>query len=61
MLDSALGKGRKVSPKTTEEIAPGVRFEVRSGRVVLSGAGVDAAFQKALKAWAFSHAKNRKS
>lgn len=58
VLDQALRKTPKAAPGA--EIAPGVRLEAKKGRVVLSGAGVDAAFQKALRDWAISHAKTPK-
>lgn len=41
------------SPKAPagQEVAPGVTFKAGKGRVTLSGAGVDAAFEAALRAW----------
>ena len=50
--------------KNGEDIAPGLHMEVRKGRVVLSGTGLDAAFQEDLRAWInerFSHAKSGSS
>lgn len=53
-LERAL-KGPRARPEA-EEIAPGLRFETRAGRAVLSGRAVDAGFLDALRAWAASRA-----
>ena len=38
-------------PAPGEEVAPGVMLKAAKGRVVLSGKGVDAALQEALRGW----------
>lgn len=56
-LERALKAPKAAAAAGREEIAPGVMFEAKKGRAVLSGAGVDAGFADALRAWVVSHAK----
>ena len=44
-------KGPAERPAPGEEVAPGVMLKAAKGRVVLSGKGVDAALQEALRGW----------
>ncbi len=44
-------KARVPKPSAAKEISPGLLLETAKGRITLSGPGVDAAFQKKLKAW----------
>lgn len=55
-LEAALK--RPTSAPVREDLAPGLRFETREGRAMLSGSVVDAEFVDALRAWAVSHAKS---
>lgn len=55
-LERALKKHPKKA-KPIEELAPGLNFEARAGRVILSGAKLDAAFKNAVREFAVSHAK----
>jgi ParB family chromosome partitioning protein len=55
ILEKAL-KRPQTAP-VREDIAPGLRLEIREGRAVLSGAAVDPEFLDALREWAVSHAK----
>lgn len=58
VLEAAMRGERLPTPKPTREtLAPGLTFEAKEGRVVLSGKGVDAEFLDALRAFALSHAK----
>jgi len=57
-LERALNAPRAPRRPAGEEIAPGLTFEAKKGRVVLTGPGVDAGFAEAMRAWAVSHAKN---
>ena len=56
VLEQAL-KGPKGPLPAREEIAPDLKLETKAGRAVLSGKSVDAAFVKALKAWAAEQTK----
>lgn len=55
LLEAAL-KRPAISKPVAEELMPGLRFETKAGRVVLSGSKVDAGFMDALKAWAIHQA-----
>ena len=57
VLEGAL-KGPGAAKPVREDLAPGLRFEQKAGRAVLSGKAVDQTFLDALKAWAISHAKS---
>ncbi len=48
--------GPKNAPET---LAPGLDWQIRAGRVVLSGNALDEEFRQALKEFAISHAKSR--
>ena len=56
-LERALKK-RQDTQAGPEELAPGLMFEARAGRVILSGARLDADFLDALRNFAVSHAKS---
>ena len=56
VIERALRTPRTASDGA-EEIAPGVTFQVKKGRAVLSGPGVTPGFAEALREWAVSHAK----
>jgi ParB family chromosome partitioning protein len=58
VLEKALREGKVAAPKPAKEtLAPGLVIEAKTGRVVLSGKGVDEGFLEALRAFAVSHAK----
>ena len=57
VLDQALKRPAATSSARGEEIVPGVMLDMKKGRAVLSGAGVDASLAKALRAFIISHAK----
>ena len=57
VLEKALRDGKAAPKPAKETLAPGIALEAKTGRVVLSGTGVDAAFLDALRAFALSHAK----
>ena len=56
-LEAALKRPAAPGPDR-EELAPGLIFETRAGRAVLSGAQVDETFLEALRNWASDHAKS---
>jgi len=51
VLERALRNAGAGAAETGEEIAPGIRFQARRGRAVLSGPGVDADLARALRDW----------
>lgn len=57
VLEQMLKRPAKAAP-AREEVAPGLTLEVRKGRVVLAGQGVDAPLLEALRGFLVSHAKN---
>ncbi len=57
VLEKALHDGKAAAKPERETLAPGLTFEAKKGRVVLSGKGVDDAFLEALRVFALSHAK----
>ena len=56
-LERALKK-QAPTKAAPQELTPGVRFEAKAGRAVLSGPGVDADFLEALRGFAVSRAKS---
>lgn len=59
VLDQALQSPKTPKQVVREEIAPGLVLEMKQGRAVLSGAGVDASLLDDLRAFIFSHAKKK--
>lgn len=59
-LERAL-KPSKTPSRARDEIAPGLKLATRSGRAVFTGAAVDAAFLREVRAWAVSRAKTKTS
>ena len=55
LLEAAL-KRPAASKPVAEDLAPGLRVEMKAGRAVLSGPKVDADFLQALKRWALDQA-----
>ena len=58
LLERALKKQPAAKAKP-EVLAPGLQFEAKKGRAVLSGPALDASFLAALRNFAVSHAKTR--
>jgi len=57
MLERVLRAPQTPKRTTGEEIAPGLTLQVKKGRAVLTGPGVDGGFVEAMRAWVISHAK----
>ena len=58
-LERALKRAPQKPAAAAKELVPGLTFEERAGRVILSGAQLDASFRDALRDFAISHAKKR--